>query len=203
MDFSFSFRSAIFGIRKRRHIILCHWVMTHRTLRTSIRYFSRIWLQVWWQCHCVPCRGVSLLSLLCSAVDSYCDRNPSTPGLVTYAPPADDDFRTFGNRETCLLPDTQDLPETSIHIATSAAVLRGVLLFTCFFFLYPRTVHHSRSNGSTSVIGRVRTRVRVVSSAADDDIRMLRTCSVVYDDYSVKDRRVRKRQDTGGRMRNK
>ncbi|KAL4119229.1 hypothetical protein QTP88_012070 [Uroleucon formosanum] len=55
---------------------------------------------------------------------------------------------------------------------------RGVYYLRVFSST-PRPAQHLLSNGSASVNGRVRTRARVVSSAADDDIG-IRTCIVVY-----------------------
>jgi len=62
---------------------------------------------------------------------SYPDGNPSTPGPVTYATPTNDDFRTFGNRETCRPLGTQDLYQRRRSTSTSVAVSGGV--FYVFF----------------------------------------------------------------------
>lgn len=127
---------------------------------------------------------------------SYCDGNPATPGLVTYATPADDDFRTFGNRETCRQLSTQDLPETSIHNGFASTVSEGGGYYSRVFSSAPRPAQHLRSNGSASVIGRVRTLARVVSSSADDDIR-IRTCSVVHGECLLGKRDGRRAKKTG------
>lgn len=102
-------------------------------------------------------RCISLLSWLCCCARwisySYCDENPATSGPVTYSPPADDDFRTFGNRETCRWPGTQDLPETSNHNDGGVAGCIILLLFTRFFLCTPRPAHHLRVAATRAELG--------------------------------------------------
>lgn len=107
------------------------------------------------------CIIVIMIVLLVWIRYSYCDGNPATSGLVTYSPPADDDFRTFGNRETCRWPGTQDLPETSNHNDGSFVGGGGVagciilLLFTRFFpICTPRHhAHHLRVAATRAKLG--------------------------------------------------
>lgn len=198
--------------------------IVRRYLFDIIYDYRYIWRQSWYY---IIYRGevcISLLSWLCCCARwisySYCDGNPATSGLVTYSPPADDDFRTFGNRETCRWPGTQDLPETrrtTTTAASSAAVSRGVLYYCylrVFFLCTPRPAHHLRACSDESwarrVIGRVRTLARVnvqfprrttTRRYSNTDVGRGSTV-LVFTRYNNNGRSSRRAKNTGHGMRN-